>query len=89
MITRTIKTTTGTAMMVNVETNEVHHVEFSFAGEYNKEDRKLINKIRDEYEDEVLKFVIVNDLTVNEQLYGMEDDEFLAHAKVLPPRKEY
>ena len=89
MITRTIKTTTGTAMMVNVETNEVHHVEFGFAGEYSKEDKKLINKIRDEYEDDVLKFVIVNDVTVHEQLYGMEDEVFIAYAKVLPPRKEY
>lgn len=89
MITRTIKTTTGTAMMVNVETNEVHHIVYSYAGEYSKTDKKLINKIRDEYEDDTLKFVIVNDLTVNEQLYGMEDDVFLQYAKVLPPRKEY
>lgn len=89
MITRTIKTTTGTAMFVNIETNEVHHVEFGFAGEYSKEDKKLTNKIRDEYEDDVLKFVIVNDVTTHEQLYGMEDEVFIAYAKVLPPRKEY
>lgn len=89
MITRTIKTTTGTAMMVNVQTNEVHHVEFGYAGEFEKTDKKLINKIRDEYEDDTLKFVIVNDVTQHEQLYGMDDELFIAYAKVLPPRKEY
>ena len=84
MITRTFITTKVSAMVANPETATVETRDFTLAGKLEgKELAKALNKACASAN---VVFVKVNTLENLETLYGMEEDFFLANAKVLPPR---
>lgn len=51
-----------------------------------KDDEKLLKKTKEVLETETLKPVHVVDKEEIETLYGMTEQEFIKHAKILPPR---
>ena len=91
MVTRTFITTDVECMVVGVETGEVGTTKVSLSGNFIEEDgsiskslprkaAKLIESTGD------FKMVKIIHAEVNEQLYGLDENEFLAIAKKLPPR---
>lgn len=85
MVTRTILSTTATALCINVETAEPCNETVVLSGIYK--DKKALEKaVKKAIETDVLKVAAVVESTTNEQLYGMTEREFIALAKVLPPR---
>lgn len=85
MVTRTVNETVVSVMYVNVETAEVGYTDYKLAGtfETNEDALKYIKK---NYEDSTIKYVNVISRVEQETLYGMLEAEFIALAKVLPPR---
>ena len=51
-----------------------------------KDDEALLKKVRPLLETETVKAVHIVDKEEIETLYGMTEQEFIQHAKVLPPR---
>lgn len=83
MITRTIKSTVGECMMVDVKNASVFNEKYELVGEYTKEE--FLDAMRRSDSDE-MKVVSVISIETKETLYGMPEDEFMKAAKVLPPR---
>ena len=86
-ITRTVTTTIAKALVVNPETAETNVVEVSIAGVF-KEDKKLLKAVRKAVETPVCAVVAIKEVTTVEELYGMDEETFVAHAVKLPPRKK-
>lgn len=84
-VTRTITTTKVVALVANTITREMEEREFILPRTY-ADDKKLAKAIEKAIIDETIKFVSVVDKEVQETLYGMTEAEFIAVAKVLPPR---
>lgn len=85
MVTRTVNETIVSVMYVNVETAEVGYTDYKLAGTFETND-DILKYIKKNYEDDTLKYVNVMHKKVQETLYGMPEAEFIALAKVLPPR---
>lgn len=85
MVTRTITSTKVNVLCLELEKvepfNKVVILPGTFKG--NKAIDKAVHKVIDN--DEV-KVVHVVDVEVQENLFGMTEQEFIEHAKVLPPR---
>ena len=82
MITRTITFTTARATVYNIEKDEIQTVEYKLSGELSTDDAlKVITK--EHMEVRPLK---VNDVTVQEELYGMSEEKFIELADILPAR---
>ena len=88
-VTRTIKATEATLMVVDVTTAEVQNVTVTLPFEFKSEEdiMKHINKTSGIVADG-LKPVTVVDFYVTEQLYGMSEQDFIKHAEILPARKQ-
>ena len=84
-VTRTITTTKVVALVANTITREMEEREFVLPRTF-ADDKKLAKAIEKAIKDETIKFVSVVDREVVETLYGMSESEFIAIAKVLPPR---
>lgn len=85
MVTRTIVTTIVTALCVNVEEKTTFEKEIILPRTYK--DQKSLNKALAKVSTDVEKVVSVISTTTKETLYGMSEVDFIANAKVLPPRK--
>lgn len=83
MVTRTIIQTTGEVMCLNVTTAEVCINTYTIGGSYDSD--SLLKALKPIYETDELKLVAVQDYHESELLLGMEEDEFIRYAKVLPP----
>lgn len=80
VITRTMKTTHATVMVVDTETAEVSNLTFELPGTF-KDDAaalKAIAKVADV--PETIKIVAVVDCDVTEQLYAISEADFLKYA---------
>lgn len=80
-ITRTIKTTHATVMVVDTETAEVGNLTFELPGTF-KDDAatlKAITKVADV--PETTKIVAVVDREVSEQLYAISEADFIKYAR--------
>ena len=86
MITRTLTQTTGEVVGMHTETTEVKVFESTIGGDLNEKD--FLSMMKKLYEVEDFKVVAVRKLTYETLLMGMTEDDFIRHAKVLPPRKE-
>ena len=88
-VTRTIKATEATLMVVDVSTAEVQNVTVTLPYEFKSDEdiMKHINKTSGIVADG-LKAVAVVDFYVTEQLYGMSEQDFIKHADILPARKQ-
>lgn len=84
MVTRTINETVVTAMVVFVADAKVDYCEYRLAGTYTNEE--ALKYLKKNYESDEVKLVSVTNIQTEEKLYGMPESEFMALAKVLPPR---
>ena len=84
MITRTFITSDALAMVANPETASVETRAYSLAGKFEGKD--LEKKLAKAVQADGCVLVKLEQVNYEEQLYGMEEDFFLANAKKLPPR---
>ena len=84
MVTRTIDQTTAKVMCLNVTTAEVEIVTYTVSGELTGEE--LLKSLQKAYQTDTIKLVHVLEETVESVLYGMDEEEFIKLAKVLPKR---
>lgn len=86
-ITRTVTTTIAKALVVNPETANTEVVEARIAGVFN-DDKKLMKAVKKAIETENCTVVAIKGVDTLEELYGMDEETFMAHAVKLPPRKK-
>lgn len=84
MVTRTIEQTTAKVMTLNVVTAEVTITPYTISGELTGD--ALLKALQGTYQTDTMKLVHVLESTVESVLYGMEEEEFIKLAKVLPKR---
>lgn len=84
MVTRTIEQTTAKVMTLNVVTAEVTITPYTISGELTGD--ALLKALQDTYQTDTMKLVHVLESTVESVLYGLEEEEFIKLAKVLPKR---
>ena len=87
-VTRTIQTTHCTVLCMDIENREPCNRDVILPRTY-KDGNAMLKAVKKVIENDTLKAVQVVSSTVKETLYGMSEQDFIAHAKVLPPRKEY
>lgn len=89
MVTRTILSTTVTALCVNPHTTEIFDQDFTLMGRNTDKD-KVLKKVSKLYNTEDCKIVAIRVLKEVNELYGMDEADFIKGAKILDPatRKE-
>lgn len=84
MITRTVEQTTAQVMTLDVTTADVQVRTYDIGGKYSDED--LLKKLQNLFQTDTLKLVHIEQQTCKEVLLGMDEEDFIRLAKVLPPR---
>ena len=84
-VTRTIQTTKVIALCLDIMEQKPYDKEIVLSGTY-KDDKAIMKALANLINDDTNKVVHVKSTEVQETLYGMSEQEFIAHAKVLPPR---
>lgn len=84
MITRTIEQTTAHVMTLDVTTAEVQIKDYHIGGRYS--DEELLKKLQKLFQTDTLKLVHIESQLCEEVLLGMDEEDFIRLAKVLPPR---
>lgn len=84
MVTRTVEQTTARVMTIDVTTAEVQVCTYDIGGKYT--DEELLKSLQKLFQTETLKLVHIESQVCNEVLLGMDEEEFIRLAKVLPPR---
>lgn len=89
MVTRTIISTSVTALCVNPHTAETFEQEFTLTGKIADKD-KALKRVSKLYNTEDCTIVAIRKLKEVNELYGMNEADFIAGAKILDPvtRKE-
>lgn len=89
MVTRTIISTSVTALCVNPQTAETFEQEFTLTGKILEKD-KVLKKVSKLYNTEDCSIVAIRELKEVNELYGMDEADFIKGAKILDPstRKE-
>ena len=84
MVTRSMKVTNATVLMVNLETQQTETQEVSMPNVY-KDDTKLMKALTKSFEGSSLKPVHVSSSNVVEKLYGMTEKAVMDNAVELDP----
>lgn len=84
MITRTVEQTTAQVMTLDVTTAEVQVRTYDIGGKYTNEE--LLKKLQSIFQTDTLKLVHIESHTCKEVLLGMDEEDFIRLAQVLPPR---
>lgn len=84
MITRTVEQTTAQVMTLDVTTVEVHVRTYDIGGRYT--DEELLKNLQKLFQTDTLKLVHIESQDCKEVLLGMDEEDFIRLAKVLPPR---
>lgn len=84
MITRTVMQTTAEVMTLDVTTAEVQVQSYDIGGQYT--DDELLKKLQNLFQTDILKLVHIESQECKELLLGMDEEDFIKLAKVLPPR---
>lgn len=89
MITRTIISTRVRALCVNPQSAETFEEEFVLTGKIADKD-KVLKRVSKLYNRENCTIVAIRDIKEVNELYGMDEADFVAGAKILDPatRKE-
>lgn len=89
MVTRTIISTSVTALCVNPQTAETFEHEFTLTGKIADKD-KVLKRLSKLYSTDDCTIVAIRNLKEVNALYGMDEADFIAAAKILDPatRKE-
>lgn len=85
-VTRTIQTTHCTVLCMDTEAREPINKDVVLPRTY-KDENAMLKAAKKVIETDTIKCVQVVHHTVNETLYGMPEQDFIAHAKPLDPRK--
>lgn len=85
MVTRTIITSKVNVMCLDVQAGEPFNKVVTVPRTY-KDNEALLKKVKPLIETDSVKAVHIVDTEEIETLYGMTEQEFIQHAKVLPPR---
>lgn len=88
MVTRTIITTKVNVLCLDIEAGEQCNNSVVVPRTY-KNDEKLLKKVKEVLETETLKPLYIVDKEEFETLYGMTEQEFIGHAKILPTRPRH
>lgn len=84
MVTRTLEQTTAQVMTLDVTTAEVQVKPYAMGGRYTDEEAlKYLKKL---FETDTFKLVYIESQTCEEILLGMDEDDFIRLAQVLPAR---
>ena len=84
MVTRTVMQTTAEVMTLDITTAEVQVLPYDIGGQYN--DEELLKKLQSLFQTDTLKLVHIESQVCKEVLLGMDEEDFIRLAKVLPPR---
>lgn len=84
MVTRTVEQTTAQVMTLDVRTAEVEIRTYDIGGRYS--DEELLKKLQKLFQTDTLKLVHIEEQACKELLLGMDEEDFIRLAKVLPPR---
>ena len=85
MVTRTVEQTTVSIMCLDVATAEVSTRDFILSGSFD-DFNLLLKEARKRYETDILKLVHIENVHVNQLLYGMPESDFIRFATILPLR---
>lgn len=85
MVTRTIQTTKVKALCLDIAEQKPYESEFILSGTY-KDNKHLMKALETVANDDTHKVVHIKETEIVETLYGMSEQEFISHAKQLPPR---
>lgn len=90
MVTRTITSTRVMALCVDPQTAETFEQEFVLTGKITDKD-KVLKRVSKIYNTENCTIVAIRELKEVNELYGMDEVDFIAGAKILDPatRKEF
>lgn len=84
MVTRTVEQTTAKVMTLNIKTGEVQVLTYDIGGKYT--DEELLKKLQQIFQSDTLKLVHIESQSCEEVLLGMDEEDFIRLAHVLPPR---
>ena len=84
MVTRSMKVTNATVLLVNLETQETVQTQVSMPNTF-KDDKSLMKALEKAYANTTTKPVHVMATAVIEKLYGMSEKTFLDNAQELNP----
>lgn len=87
-VTRTIQTTHANVLCMDIENREPCNKDVVLPRTY-KDENALLKAVKKVVETDTIKAVQVVDTKVVETLYGMSEQDFIEHATILPPRKDY
>lgn len=87
-VTRTIQTTHCTILCMDIENREPCNRTVILPRTY-KDENAMLKAAKKVIESDTLKCVQVVDHCVQETLYGMSEQDFITHATIMPPRKDY
>lgn len=87
-VTRTIQTTHASVLCMDIENREPCNRDVVLPRTY-KNDNDILKAAKKAIETDTLKAVQVVSYMVQETLYGMSEQDFINHATILPPRKDY
>lgn len=85
MVTRTIQTTVATVLCLDLIKAEPFNQDVTLPRTY-KDTNTMMKKVKEIIDTEDVKAVHIVNSYVEEQLYGMTEDKFIACAEKLPPR---
>ena len=89
MVTRTIRTTKVFVIGADLNENKVVNYEVILPRVY-KDEKAILRELNKRTADDAsVKPVSISRYEIQDTLYGMPEDDFIANAKVLPPRKDY
>ena len=86
MVTRTIQTTTANVLCLNIKEGEPFNKEVVLPRTY-KDEKSMMKVVEQLINTDDVKAVHIVHAVVDETLYGMTEQEFIAAARVLPDRK--
>lgn len=84
MVTRTIISTSVTAVCVNLQTSETFEQEFTLTGKIDDKD-KALKRASKLYNTDDCTIVAIRNLKEVNKLYGMDEADFIKGAKILDP----
>lgn len=84
MVTRTIISTTVTALCVNPQTAETFEHEFTLTGKIDDKD-KVFKRVSKLYNTDDCIIVAIRNLKEVNELYGVNEADFIKVAKILDP----
>lgn len=84
MVTRTVEQTTAQVMTLDVTTAEVQIRSYDIGGRYT--DTELLKKLQKLFQTDILKLVHIEEQSCKQVLLGMDEEDFIRIANVLPQR---